>query len=586
MDAEKAATALEPLSSERMQDKADILENNLFNSIVKQNNKIKILFQINRTQYPDPVIVQSLLQLFPRINIKGPEILANLKKLLTRVIPENGELKIKKKLKDLSGSDNQDLTRLSLSMEILLTRKLLSMVFKGTPEIPSLDGAIGKSYFDHEACPGLLMENGVIDFREINKYPVVSAGDNLFFITPEYQGKPGLGFDGEIIPVPRALPLDINLKGGIDLVDSLGYRGKTRGHFLRASRTGVVLLTKSSNQLTGIEISNNLDINRLDYSTGNIGTEHICPISMKVGIVCSEFKLREKGIIEINTLEGGEVTTDCHAVIQTIQPNSKVSAREDITFHMASNSILISENGCITIKEQLIESSLFSAGISFEKQRGILTSNILDAEIISLKNIYFCGENKIYFGRRLFSQKKALKEALKNLQKKTLSEEDKTKKLMGKLQNELQKLTKAIKTNPLIQNNLKQFILATRTMAFEVLYKELEAIAKQMNTKEVTNIKKLLDILSQKPQQNKSRTEDEENINKKIREIDRKMSQMTLTIHGYLRRASTLKIFTGAEKEDVPQKPELFIESEKDQDTLIKIQGRFNKWEGFTVTHN
>ena len=586
MNTKKKGTSPESLSNERVQDKADILENNLFNSISKQNNKIKILFQINRTQYPYPVILQALLQLFPRINIKDPEIMKVLKNLLTRTIPESGELKIKKQLLDLSGSDNPDLTRLSLSMEVLITREQLSIGFKGSPEIPSQDGAIGKSYFNYKACPGLLMKDGVIDFREINKYPIVSAGDNLLFITPEYQGKPGMAFNGKIIQVPKALPLDINLRGGVDLVDSLGNKGKTRGYFLKANRTGVVLLTNSGNKITDIEISDKLDINRLDYSIGNIGTEYICPISLKVGIVCSDFKIRVMGTVDINTLEGGEIMTDCQAVIQTIQPYSKVSAREDITFHLARNSVLTSKNGCITIKEQLIESSLFSVGISFEKQRGVLTSNILDAETISLKNIYFCGENKIYFGRRLFSQKKALNESLNSLQKKTLSEKNKTKELMGKLQNELQRLTKTIKTNPMIQDNVKQFIIATRTMAFEILYKELEAISKQMNTKEVSTIKKLLDILSQKLQKNKSRAEDEENINKTIRDIGRKMSKMTLTIHGYLRRAATLKIYIGAQEQNVLQKPELFIESEKDQDTLIKIQGTCNRSEGFKVTRS
>jgi hypothetical protein len=155
---------------------------------------------------------------------------------------------------------------------------------------------------------------------------------------------------------------------------------------------------------------------------------------------------------------------------------------------------------------------------------------------------------------------------------------------MENLNHELQRLSKTIKTKPMVQNNFKQLILATRTMDFAILYKELEAISAQMNTKEVTAIQKLLDTLSQIPKKNKSRIEQEEDINKKIREIDQKMSKMNLSIQGYLRRAATLKIFTGAPEKDIPQKPELFIESEKDQDTFIKIQGRYNLYKGFTIT--
>ena len=584
MNKEKAGSSPEPFSSERLQDKIDILENNLFNAISKQNNKIAIHFQINRTQYPDPVIVQTLLQLFPRINIKGPKIIEVLKKLLMRTLPENGELKIKKRLLDLSGSDNPDLTRLSLAMEVFITRELLSMGFKGTHSIPSLDGAIGKAYFDHETCPGLLLDNGAIDFREINKYPIVTAGDNLFFITPEYQGKPGIGFDGDIIQVPKALPFEINLKGGVDLVNNLGNKKKTRGHFLRANKTGVVILTMSNGKISDIEISDNLDVKRLDYSIGNLGTQHICPVSMKIDTICNEFKIKARGMVTVNILEGGEVTTDSQAIIHTIQPDSKVTAQENITVHLARNSVLTSEKGHITIKEQLIESTLFSVGIFFEKHRGILTSNILDAETISLENIYFCGENEIYFGRRLFCQKKALNESLRILKEKRLSDKEEEKKWMEKLQNELQRLTKAIRTKPVVQNNVKQLILATRTMDFETLYKELKIILAQINTKEVVTIKSLLDKLSQIPQRNKSRIKQEEDIQKKISKTDRQMSNMTLTVHGYLKRAATLKIFTGDAGEDFPQEPELLIESEKDQDTVIKIQGTFNRWEGFKIT--
>jgi hypothetical protein len=388
MDTEKVNPSPGQLYSGRLQDKADILENNLSNSISKQNDKVKINFQINRTQYPNSVIIKALLQLFPLINIKGSKIILILKKLLARTIPEDEELKIKKQLLDLSETDNPDLTRLSLTLEILITSKLLSMGIKGTHAIPNRDGAIVKAYFDHKACPGLMLKNGVIDFREINKYPIVKAGDNLFFISREFQGKPGMAYDGNIIQVPKALPLDVNLKDGVDLVDGLDNKGTTRGYFLRANKTGVVLLTRSKDKITEIEINDKLNVKRLDYSTGNIGTKYICPVSMKIDTICNGFKIRARGMVEVNVLEGGEIITDNQAIIQTIQTDSKVTAKGNIILGLARNSILTSEKGYITIKEELIESTLFSVGISFEKSRGILTSNILDAEILSL-DIYF-----------------------------------------------------------------------------------------------------------------------------------------------------------------------------------------------------
>ena len=64
------------------------------------------------------------------------------------------------------------------------------------------------------------------------------------------------------------------------------------------------------------------------------------------------------------------------------------------------------------------------------------------------------------------------------------------------------------------------------------------------------------------------------------------MSVMTLKIEGLLRRAATLKIHTGAVKKNLPQKPDLFIESERDGDTFIKIDGTYDTCHGFKITRD
>ena len=130
------------LSGDRLQDKANILENNLFNAASKSNDKINIHFKISREQFPDPVIIKALLQLFPRVDIKGSKILLILRKMLTRTIPKDNQLKIEKQLLKISEAENPDLSRLGLTLEIVLTSKLLHMTIKGTPEIPCQDGTI------------------------------------------------------------------------------------------------------------------------------------------------------------------------------------------------------------------------------------------------------------------------------------------------------------------------------------------------------------------------------------------------------------------------------------------------------------
>ena len=53
---------------------------------------------------------------------------------------------------------------------------------------------------------------------------------------------------------PLAQPLIVHLKDGVETVDSLDKDGKRRGHFLRANKTGVVLLTRSEGQISEVEI--------------------------------------------------------------------------------------------------------------------------------------------------------------------------------------------------------------------------------------------------------------------------------------------------------------------------------------------
>ena len=576
----------QPSADQKLQDKADILENNLFSTLSKQNDPIRIYFQINREQFPNPVIIKALLQLFPRINIKGPKIIITLNQLLNRTIPKDSQLKIEKQLLDISGTDNPELSRLSLTLEILMTSKLLTLSIKGTPVIPSRNGAIAKAFFDHKSCPGALSKNGIMDFREINKYPIAKAGDNLFFIIPESQGKPGMGYDGQVIQVPNALALKIDLNGGVEKVDSLDADGNYLGYFLKAVKTVVVMLSRDGNKISAIGISDELEIKRLDYSTGNIGTSFICPISMKIDTICNGFKIRARGMVEANVLEGGEIETDSQAHLHTVQPGSRVTARKDIIVHFARNAVLTSETGGITLLEEVMDSTLCSAEIRFEKNKGVLTSNTLDAETLFLKNIYFCGENTIHFGRRLFSRKQALLNALQALETEMSPLGEQEKESMEKFHHELQRLTKIIKKDPLLLDNLKNLILATRTMDFDTLDKEMETIEKRMNTKEVSQIKNRLESLRQIPGKKKAFAEQKQELSETIKETDQKISGMSLMIEGYLRRAGTLKIHTGGAKNPPSQEPDLFIESEQSQDTPIKLSITYSGWEGFKIIRN
>ena len=584
MTKDSQTSPMPPSSPDKTQDRADILESNLFNAISKQNNPVILQFQIDRTTSADPVIIKALVQLFPRLNIKIPQILAYLRRLLMQKLPDEKELKLQKQVLSLADKGPPETAHLGITLRTFVSRQKLAVEIKGVPAIPPKDGAIKKAFFDYESCPGAFKEDGSIDFKEINKYPIVKAGDNLFLITPEVQGRMGMQYDGSIIHVPQALPLTIELNGGVDAVDSMSQDGKLRGHFLRASKTGAVLLSKTKGKITGIEIRNALDIKRLDYSTGNIGSNFVCPISMKIDTICNDFRIRAKGVVEVGELEGGHVETKSSAKIYSALARSSVKAEKDIVVHLAKSSILSSVNGHVTIVEEALDSHIDGRGVDFDKYKGILTNSTLDAEHIHLKNIFLCGSNTIHFGTRLFNEKDALLQARTELKEYGVARKEKEEKLTESLHENIRALSKILKSNPLLRDNLKAFILAAQAMDYTALYRELDTIGQTMNTKEVGFIRKSLDLLKKMPEAESAARVRDRALVKRIAQAEYDMDKMTLSIEGLMRRAATIRIFTPDPDKENPDQPELFLENQNEKDSFVKIHGSYHRHKGFTVT--
>ena len=573
-----------PPPRNKTQDRADILESNLYNAISKQDNPVTLQFQIDRKTVTNDVIALALVQLFPRLNIKIPQILSIIRQLIVKPIAEGKELKLIKQVLSLADRGTPETAHLGISLRTIATQDRLAVEIKGVPPVAPKDGDIKKAFFDYESCPGTVKADGSIDFREINKYPIVKAGDDLFFITPETQGRAGMKYNGEIIHVPQARPLTIALNGGVDVVESMTREDRFRGHFLRASRTGAVLLTKSDGKISSIEVRDTLDVKRLDYSVGNIGTHFICPISMRIDTICNDFRIRAKGVVEVGELEGGHVETEDGALIHSANPGSSIKAEKDITVHFCKGSTLSSRNGYVTIAEESLDSRLDARGIEFDKFKGVLSGTRMDAEQINLKNIFICGANILDFGKRLFRERDTLIEARARLKEDRLARQAREKGFMEDLQDNIKSLSRILKTHPLLRENLKAFLIATQTMDYPVLYRELDTIAQTMNTKEVARIKKFLDLLKKIPEAEAVAQARDKAIVKRIAQAENDMSNMSLKIEARMRRASTVTVITPDPEKKNPDQPDLFVENQTEKDMFVKIQGSYNRSMGFTLT--
>lgn len=405
------------LDPKKLREKADILETNLFKTVSRQKDVSRIVFRINRAHFPDQVINKALIQLMPRLKVKPTFFILGLRELMQKEIgPDDKEI-FYTELKDTEDTLYADEVVSTRTFEAVLTKDTLEITIKGVPAVPSIDGKIAKSFFNHELSAGKLSKGGVINFKEINRYPVVNAGDNLFYITPEKQGSPGISFNGKLLKVKEAVPLVITVGPGIEKVDDVDDASfQSKGYFLKALKTGVVILGRDDEGIIrDISISDEMQIKRLDYSVGNIGTQYTCPISAKVGIICNGFKIRVDGRIQADVSEGAHITTSSQADIALVQTGSVIKAQKDINIQSASGSRLQSEEGIITINHELIDSTVTGPAVEFNKSNGLLTNNTLECNKIKLHGLYFSGVNIIHFGSSLFDRKDELLKSISDV---------------------------------------------------------------------------------------------------------------------------------------------------------------------------
>lgn len=570
------------LSPERIEEKANILESNLYTSISKQADLSKIQFKITRANFVDAVIRKALVQLMPRFNVNPQDFSFELRNLLQKNIPPDKQETFKLDILDMDDSDYDDLPIATRTFEAIASKNELEIIVSGIPVIKSIDGKIAESFFNYEKSPGQLLKDGVINFKEINKYPMAKEGDNLFYITHETQGKPGFSFDGKALLVEEAKPFNITLGRNVKKIDDPDEKGKLKGYFLQALKTGVVILDWSEDHVvTGIDISDEIEVKKLDYATGNIGTEFTSPIRMKIGVICDGFKIRVDDTVEATVVDGGEVITNSDAVITKSQSGSIIVALKDISIDSATHSRITSEQGVTTIHRELIDSRVSSPSMNFQKNKGLITNNKIETERLKLTGLYFSGENIIHFGTALFKEKERLINSRASLQADRLKLSNTEKVLMENLQLELKKLTRLAASDHELVKHVKPLIIATSKMDYEIINSKIGLIQERNNTKVVGNVKKLFETLEKISRANKDCDNRESKISDNMDEVNEKMSLMELFIEGYLRPAATIKIFGGAPEAKKDLKPKHTIENFDIKNKYIKMTGSYSHQTGF-----
>jgi len=566
------------LSPESIQAKADILETNLFSAVSKQDDASKALIIISREEYPDSVIQKTIEQLLPRYNISDVKISRAIGKLLLNEI--SGD---KPEMLQFDVHNVNNPLQKSRKIEVEVTDKQLKIIISGVEVKNSKNGKIAKYFFNYKDYPGKLLKNNKIDFREINKFPSIKGGDNLFLVSHEEIGTPGISFDGVEIPIAGAKPLDLKLNDGVERIEQYDDRGGVYGYMVRSRKTGVVVLNKSESSMD-VDVKDEIEVGQLDYSTGNIGTEFICPIRMKVGVVCGGFKISVKGRIDIEVLDGGTIRTDDEAVVDKIQSKSSITAKHSVSFNTSIHSTITSIQGRVSIEQELIDSKVDAPVVHFDAHKGLLTNSSIETEEFITKNIVISGDNNLLLGTSLFSRKEKLLDEIETIGTKKLDFSNVEKEAKQKLIKQLKGISSHAKEDKSLFPKFKLLLQMLQTMSFEHLDKVLDSLQQNIDGKTVFIIRKLFNALEKSSTGILELEKKAGKIQEEINSIDHRLNKMTFSIEGRLRPTGTIAVFVQPGPADQESEPALLIKSDQKVDKTIKVIGTHTNIGGFKYT--
>lgn len=219
---------------------------------------------------------------------------------------------------------------------------------------------------DSQGCP-VEMEDGRVDFKDINLFLCVKEGQLLVEKIPATLGTPGTDVFG--LPIPSKPGKDIKLPVGHNVINVEEWR-------LYSAIDGQlhVFRDKRINVLPVIEIDGDVD-----YSTGNIDFKGSVIVH---GSVQPDFYVKAGGNVEIcGTISGGIVEANNIIVRMGIQGmnRSVIKARERLVTNFIENASVYADQE-VMVSDVVLNSSIF-AGIRVivEGRRGLIRGGRVSA---------------------------------------------------------------------------------------------------------------------------------------------------------------------------------------------------------------
>jgi len=245
---------------------------------------------------------------------------------------------------------------------------------RGSAPVNGTDATINFAFDMNKRGRPVELEDGRVDFKDLNLFTVVAEGDLLAEKIPPTQGTPGVDVLGQpIFPKP-----------GKDIPLPLGKNVYADENKIRAGIAGQLQLQNNKLHVSPvIEIKGDVDL-----STGNI--DFVGNVIVR-GSVQTGFTVKADGNVEIYGSVSGGTVEGANIVIRTgIQGMQRgyVKAKKNVTTKFIENAT-VSAEGDVMVNDVILHSNV-SAGkrVIVEGRRGFIAGgHVIAAEEIRAKTV-------------------------------------------------------------------------------------------------------------------------------------------------------------------------------------------------------
>lgn len=232
------------------------------------------------------------------------------------------------------------------------------IVARGKAPLHGRDGALEYQFDPEVNRAPLILENGAVDFRQVDVIKCVARDDLLVTRVPPTEGKPGMNVIGEVIPANRGQEVSLP-------VGDRTYTDRDRIE-LRAAVPGHVYMSQDRVSVEEILIIKG----NVDFSTGNLdfkGDAIIQGTVLSGFTVCANGNIEIGGDVESGTLisRKGNVSIKGGVVGHG---KAKITAAGSIQVRFADGAVLVAQD-TISIRDSLINCQV-TAGRRVELGQG------------------------------------------------------------------------------------------------------------------------------------------------------------------------------------------------------------------------